>query len=325
METLMRALILFLVSCGLTAAAPVARSDAFPSETVRIIVPYAAGGIADVLARLVGTRMEAAFRQPVIVENKAGANGTIAQQFVAGAKPDGYTLLLGNTSTQVVNAHLYTKLPINIAKAFQPIGLIAASPMMLVVSASSPASNVADLLAAARASAAPLNFGSAGNGSASHLSLVLLATQGKVSLNHVPYKGTAQIAPDLIGGRLDAYFDVPITAMPLLKSGKLKAIGVASRESQPALPGVAPIAATLPGFEMTTWLGLFGPAGVPKERVDRLNRTLATILSEPALRQQLIDQGNEVRAGTAAEFESFIASEMTRIGEVIRAAGIKLD
>jgi tripartite-type tricarboxylate transporter receptor subunit TctC len=261
----------------------------------------------------------------VIVENKAGANGTIAQQFVAGAKPDGYTLLLGNTSTQVVNAHLYTKLPINIAKAFQPIGLIAASPMMLVVSASSPASNVADLLAAARASAAPLNFGSAGNGSASHLSLVLLATQGKVSLNHVPYKGTAQIAPDLIGGRLDAYFDVPITAMPLLKSGKLKAIGVASRESQPALPGVAPIAATLPGFEMTTWLGLFGPAGVPKERVDRLNRTLATILSEPALRQQLIDQGNEVRAGTAAEFESFIASEMTRIGEVIRAAGIKLD
>ena len=141
----MRALILVLASFGLIAAAPAARSDTFPSETIRIIVPYAAGGIADVLARLVGVRMESAFRQPVIVENKAGANGTIAQQFVAGAKPDGYTLLLGNTSTQVVNAHLYTKLPINIAKAFQPIGLIAASPMMLVVSASSPAGNVADL------------------------------------------------------------------------------------------------------------------------------------------------------------------------------------
>lgn len=314
-----------LALLSLLAAAPAARGDAFPTETIRIIVPYAAGGIADVLARLVGTRMEANFKQPVIVENRAGANGTIAQQFVAAAKPDGYTLLLGNTSTQVVNAHLYTKLPINIAKAFQPIGLIAASPMMLVVSAGSPANSVADVLAAARSSATPLNFGSAGNGSASHLSLVLLATQAKISLNHVPYKGTAQIAPDLIGGRLDAYFDVPITAMPLLKSGKLKAIGVASRDPQPALPGVAPIAATLPGFEMTTWLGLFGPAGMPRERVERLNRTLASILTEPAFRQQLIDQGNEVRPGTAVDFETFIGNEMARIGEVIKAAGIKLD
>ncbi len=321
----MRALFVALTLVGLVSAAPVVRSEPFPTETIRIVVPYAAGGIADVLARLVGTRMEAAFKQPVIVENRAGANGTIAQQFVAAAKPDGYTLLLGNTSTQVVNAHLYTKLPINIAKAFQPIGLIAASPMMLVVSAASPANNVADVLASARASATPLNFGSAGNGSASHLSLVLLATQAKISLNHVPYKGTAQIAPDLIGGRLDAYFDVPITAMPLLKAGKLKAIGVASIAAQPALPGVAPIAATLPGFEMTTWLGLFGPAGVPRERVDRLNRALASILADPAFRQQLIDQGNEVRPGTAADFEAFIAGEMSRIGEVIKAAGIKLD
>ncbi len=321
----MRALVATLSVLGLVAGSPAVRADTFPSETIRIVVPYAAGGIADVLARLVGTRMEASFKQPVIVENRAGANGTIAQQFVAAAKPDGYTLLLGNTSTQVVNAHLYTKLPINIAKAFQPVGLIAASPMMLVVSAGSPASNVADILAAARASTTPLNFGSAGNGSASHLSLVLLATQAKISLNHVPYKGTAQIAPDLIGGRLDAYFDVPITAMPLLKSGKLKAIGVASRSPQPALPGVPTIATTLPGFEMTTWLGLFGPAGMPRDRVDRLNRALATILAEPAFRQQLIDQGNEVRPGSAAEFEAFIGNEMTRIGEVIKAAGIKLD
>ena len=321
----MRAVVATLFMLGLLGVAPAARSNGFPSETIRIVVPYAAGGIADVLARLVGTRMESTFKQPVIVENRAGANGTIAQQFVAAAKPDGYTLLLGNTSTQVVNAHLYTKLPINIGKAFQPVGLIAASPMMLVVSASSPATSVADILAAARASSAPLNFGSAGNGSASHLSLVLLATQAGISLNHVPYKGTAQIAPDLIGGRLDAYFDVPITAMPLLKSGKLKAIGVASRDPQPALPGVAPIAATLPGFEMTTWLGLFGPAGMPQDRVERLNRALASILAEPSFRQQLIDQGNEVRPGTAAEFESFVGNEMVRIGEVIKSAGIKLD
>lgn len=301
------------------------RADAYPTEVIKIIVPYAPGGIADVLARLVGSRMEASFKQPVTVENRAGANGTIAQQFVAAAKPDGYTLLLGNTSTQVVNAHLYTKLSINIAKAFQPVGLIASSPMLLVVSSTSPANTVADLVAAAKGAPAPLNFGSAGNGSASHLSLLLLGMQAKISLNHVPYKGTAQIAPDLIGGRLDAYFDTPITAMPLLRSGKLKAIGVASRDPQPALPGVAPIGATLPGYEMSTWLGLFGPAGLPKERVDKLNTTLRAILQEPALRQQLIDQGNEVRPGTAAEFEAFIATEMNRIGELIRAASIKLD
>ena len=301
------------------------RADAYPTEVIKIIVPYAPGGIADVLARLVGSRMEASFKQPVTVENRAGANGTIAQQFVAAAKPDGYTLLLGSTSTQVVNAHLYTKLSINIAKAFQPVGLIASSPMLLVVSSTSPANTVADLVAAAKGAPAPLNFGSAGNGSASHLSLLLLGMQAKISLNHVPYKGTAQIAPDLIGGRLDAYFDTPITAMPLLRSGKLKAIGVASRDPQPALPGVAPIGATLPGYEMSTWLGLFGPAGLPKERVDKLNTTLRAILQEPALRQQLIDQGNEVRPGTAAEFEAFIATEMNRIGELIRAASIKLD
>ena len=321
----MRRLFGLLGLLGLALSAPVARADTFPSEGIRIIVPYAVGGIADVLARLVGTRMEAAFRQPVTVENKAGANGTIAQQFVAGAKPDGYTLLLGNTSTQVVNAHLYTKLPINIAKAFQPIGLIASSPMLLVVSAQSSASKVDDLLAAARSSSVPLNFGSAGNGSASHLSLVLLASQAKISLNHVPYKGTGQIAPDLIGGRLDAYFDVPTTAMPLLKAGKLRAIGVASLQAQPALPGVAPIAASLPGYEMSTWLGLFGPAGMPKDRVDRLNRALVSVLEEPSFRQQLIDQGNEVRAGSADEFETFIAREMSRIGEVIKSAQVRLD
>lgn len=315
-----------LAALAVSAALPLAaQTDSYPSEGIRIIVPYAPGGIADVLARLVGSRLEASFRQPVTVENRAGANGTIAQQFVAAAKPDAYTLLLGNTSTQVVNAHLYTKLNINIAKAFQPVGLIASSPMLLVVSSTSPANSVADLIAAAKAAPAPMNFGSAGNGSASHLSLLLLGMQARISLNHVPYKGTAQIAPDLIGGRLDAYFDTPITAMPLLKSGKLKAIGVASREPQPALPGVAPIAATLSGYEMSTWLGLFGPAGLPKERVDKLNATLRTILQEPGLRQQLIDQGNEVRPGTATEFEAFIASEMTRIGELIRAASIKLD
>ncbi len=302
-----------------------AQSDAYPSEPIRIIVPYAAGGIADVLARLVGTRFEALFKQPVTVENKAGANGTIAQQFVTQAKADGYTLLLGNTSTQVVNAHLYKHLSFNIEKAFQPVGLIASSPMMLVVSSASSINTVSDLLAAGKASAVPLNFGSAGNGSASHLSLVLLANMTGLKINHIPYKGTAQIVPDLIGDRLVAYFDVPGTAMGLLKAGKLKAVGVASQTPQPALPGVPTIAETVPGFEIGTWLGLFAPTGTPRERVDRLNAALRTVLDDPAFRKQLIDQGNEVRPGTAQEFEAFIRKEMVRMGEMIRSAGVKLD
>jgi tripartite-type tricarboxylate transporter receptor subunit TctC len=321
----MRKILLPLTMLALAAAPLAARADNYPTEMIRIVVPYAPGGIADVMGRLAGARLEAAFKVPVTVENRAGANGTIAQQFVAAAKPDGYTLMLGNTATQVVNAHLYTKLNFNIAKAFQPIGLIAASPMLLVVGPGSPIQNVSDLLAAAKSAPAPLNMGSAGNGSASHLSLLLLSVQGKVPLNHVPYKGTSQIAPDLIGGRLDAYFDTPITAMPLLKAGKLKAIGVASLNAQPALPGVPPIAATLPGFELTTWLGLFAPAGVPRERLERVNAALRAMTDDPAARENLVNQGNEVRSLTIAEFESFVASEMNRIGELLRSAAIKLE
>jgi tripartite-type tricarboxylate transporter receptor subunit TctC len=300
-----------------------ARANEFPSEPIKIVVPYATGGIADVLARLVGARLEALVKQPVIVENRSGGNGTIAMQFVAQAKPDGYTLLLGNTGTQVVNRFLYKNLPFDVVRGFQPIGKIAQTPMLLVVSAASPANTVADIVAMGRASQTPLNVGSSGNGSASHLGLVMLSSMAKIDLAHVPYRGSSQIVPDLIGGRLAAFFDTPPTSLSLIRAGKLKPLGVGSRERQPALPDVPTIAETIPGFELTTWLGLFAPAGLAPDRLAQLNTALRKVLEEPSFRKQLVDQGNEVLPNTPAEFGEFIEQEAARIGALVQSADIR--
>jgi len=299
------------------------RAQTFPSEPIKIIVPYAVGGIADVLARLVGARFESILKLPVVVENRSGSNGTIAMQFVAQAKPDGYTLLLGNLGTQVVNRYLYENLPFDIKRGFQPIGQIAATPMLLVVAANSPANSVADIIAAGKSASAQLNFGSGGSGSASHLGLVMLATMAKIDIAHVPYRGSSQIVPDLIGGRLTAYFDTPPTSLSLISAGKLKPLGVASLERQPALPGVPTIAETIPGFELLSWLGLFAPAGLPLDRVNKLNETLKTVLLEPNFRKQLVDQGNEVLPSSPQEFSDFIEREAIRIGVLVQTAGIR--
>jgi tripartite-type tricarboxylate transporter receptor subunit TctC len=309
----------------LATAADAARADEYPSGPVRIVVPYAAGGIADVLARLVGARLEAKWRTPVVVENRPGANGTIAQQFVARARPDGHTLLLGNTGTQVVNRFLYRDLPFDLEKDFQPIGLIASTPMLLVVAPSHPANSVAELVAMARAAPGRMNFGSAGNGSASHLALAMLASRAGIEIAHVPYRGTSAILPDLVGGRLQAYFDVPITALGPIRAGTIKPLGIASLQRQPALPDVPTIAETIPGFEIASWLGLFAPAGLPPERTRKLNRELRAILAEPDFRRQLVEQGNEVLPNTPEEFDAFIRRETTRIAEVVAAAGIRAE
>jgi tripartite-type tricarboxylate transporter receptor subunit TctC len=299
------------------------RAQSFPSEPIKIIVPYAVGGIADVLARLVGARFESILKLPVVVENRSGSNGTIAMQFVAQAKPDGYTLLLGNLGTQVVNRYLYVNLPFDIKRGFQPIGQIAATPMLLVVAGNSPANSVADIIASGKNASAQLNFGSGGSGSASHLGLIMLATMAKIDIAHVPYRGSSQIVPDLIGGRLTAYFDTPPTSLSLIGAGKLKPLGVASLERQPALPGVPTIAETIPGFELLSWLGLFAPAGLPLDRVNKLNETLKTVLLEPNFRKQLIDQGNEVLSSSPQEFSEFIEREAVRIGVLVQTAGIR--
>ena len=299
------------------------RAQTFPSEPIKIIVPYAVGGIADVLARLVGARFESILKLPVVVENRSGSNGTIAMQFVAQAKPDGYTLLLGNLGTQVVNRYLYVNLPFDIKRGFQPIGQIAATPMLLVVAGNSPANSVADIIASGKNASAQLNFGSGGSGSASHLGLIMLATMAKIDIAHVPYRGSSQIVPDLIGGRLTAYFDTPPTSLSLIGAGKLKPLGVASLERQPALPGVPTIAETIPGFELLSWLGLFAPAGLPFDRVNKLNETLKTVLLEPNFRKQLIDQGNEVLSSSPQEFSEFIEREAVRIGVLVQTAGIR--
>ncbi len=318
-----RQLLLWCVMVIAVFGLPKSHAESFPDQPIRIIVPYSAGGIADVLARVVGAEFEKIFKQPVVVENKPGANGTIAQQAVADAKPNGYTLLLGNTSTQVINRFLYKKLAFNLETAFEPVGKIAFTPMLLVVAADSPYNSVSDVLGAAKDKSKALNFGSAGIGAASHLALVMFTSMGNVEIAHIPYKGTANIRPDIMGGRLSGYFDVPATALGLINSGKLKAIGIASKTRQPVLPNVPAIAETIEGFEIGSWLGLFAPAGTPKDRIALLNKALNQVLAEPRVKNQLVSQGNEVLPTTPQEFATFISKEAVRLAALTQKAGIQ--
>jgi tripartite-type tricarboxylate transporter receptor subunit TctC len=320
--------LIWMLSSAAAVTSVSAASDAidrYPDGPVRIIVPYPVAGMADVLARLVSVRLEKLLKQPITVENRIGANGTIGQQVVAQSKPDGYTLLLGNTGTQVVNRFLYTKLSFDIEKSFQPVGLIASTPMLLVVRGDSSMSSVDDLLKGARSSTTPLNIGSGGNGSAAHLALVQLSNATGINFTHVPYRGTSQIVPDLIGGRLTAYFDTPLTAAALIKAGKLKPLGIASLKRQPAFPNLPTVAETVPGFETLSWLGLFAPSGVPQGRIDTLNAALNTVLADPEVRRHLVESGNEVKPASAQAFETFIKVEAARVQKLVKDGNIRSD
>ncbi|MGE0798446.1 MAG: Bug family tripartite tricarboxylate transporter substrate binding protein [Lautropia sp.] len=319
------AAIAVVVAIG-TLTAPVSvRANSYPAKAVKIIVPYSAGGIADILARRVGVQFERNFTQPFVVENRTGANGTIAQQAVAQSTPDGYTLLLGNIGTQVVNRFTFSKLAFDIEKSFQPIGLIGSSPMLLVTAADSPINTVADLLNAAKGRASALTMGTAGNASAAHLCMALLTKLSGTPFTAVPYRGASQIIPDLIAGRVVAFFDTPMTAMPLIQGGKIKPIAVTGTKRLSVMPDVPTVAETVSGFEYTTWLGLFAPRGTPADRVDTLNSALAVALENPEMRSFLIGTGSEIVPMTPNQFDLFIENESVRIGALIRSSDIRLE
>jgi len=322
-QTGLTSLFVWVFSSFLTLGPSGAIAKSYPVESIRIVVPYAAGGIADRLARLVGVRLEPLLKQSIVVENRSGANGTIAQQYVAQSKADGYTLLLGNTGTQVVNRVLYPNFSVDLATAFDPIGMIAITPMLLVVANNSPLNNIKDVIDAARAAPGKIDFGSAGNGSLSHVALALLNAQAGVNIAHVPYRGTSQVIPDLLGGRLTGYFDVPATAFGPINAKSLKPIGIASLKRLAVLPDVPTIAETLPGFEATTWLGLFSPMGTPSDRIEKLNKALNQVLQEPEFSKLLVEQGNEIRLMTPSQFGAFINEEAKRMQQLAQSAGIR--
>jgi len=297
----------------------------YPSAPVRIVVPFQAGGLTDILARAIAQHASQHLGQQFIVENKAGASGNIGADFVAKSRPDGYTLLMGSIGTNAVNAHLFSRMPYDTLKDFAPIGLVASGTLMLVAHPSVPVTDMKSLLAYARAHPGKLTYASGGAGASQHLAGELLKTMAKVDIVHVPYKGVVQGVTDVVAGQVDLTFDLA-TVEPHIRAGKLRPIAVANGKRSSAFPDVPTIAeAGVPGYEASAWYGLFAPAGTPPAVIARLNAEVVGALKEPALRQRLAALGAEPAGSSPEELARFVRAEYDKWGQVVREAGIRLD
>lgn len=301
-------------------------AEPYPSKAVRIVVPFAAGGSTDLLARNVAQRLNEVWKQPVIVENRAGGGGIIGSEYVVKSPADGYMLLLGTNTTNAVAASLYAKLPYDVQRDFAPITEIATIPQLLSVHPSIPAKSLKDLVALATARPNQLNFGTAGSGSASHMAMALFESMAKIKMVHVPYKGTGPALIELLGGHLSLMFDVIMTSLSHVQSGKLRALAVSSLQRSPTAPQIPTVAESgYPGFEAMVWFGLFAPAGTPPEAIRRVSEETSRVVSTPSMRELLGGQGLEIVASNPADFAARVNGEIVKWRKVIREAGIKLE
>jgi tripartite-type tricarboxylate transporter receptor subunit TctC len=290
---------------------------------VHIIVPYPAGGVADLLPRTVGQKLSEKWGQPVIVENKPGASGNIGMELGARSAPDGYTIVLAPTGNLTVNPFLF-KLPFDVAKDFTPITVLATSPNVLVVHPSVPAKNFRELIAYAKANPGKLNFSSPGEGSGAHLAGELLNIEAGIQATHIPYKGMAPAVTDLLGGQVQMMFAGISTVLPHIKSGKLLPIAIATSQRSPQLPEVPTVAESgLPGFDVTSWYGLVVPAGTRPEIVQKLYRDIAEALRGEDVRGKLAALGLDPMGNSPEAFERMIGAESRKWSEIVRKANIK--
>ncbi len=314
----------FLLSLVLLLFAHAASGQSFPNKPIRLIAPFAAGGALDLIARGVGAKLAESMGQPVMVENRAGASGAIGSEAVARSAPDGYTLLLGATTTHGVNPALNPKLPYDPVKDFTPVSLVATIPHALVVNPSLPVNSVQDLVKYAR-SGHPLNYGSAGNGSPHHLAAELFKSMSGIQAVHVPYKGSGPALADLMSGQIQ-FISVELTAAePYLKSGKLKALATATAERVPGLSLPTVGESGYPGFEVTSWYAIFGPAAMPAELTGKLSAEIAKAVNETDLRDRLKGLGTTPIGSTPEVLAAHVRSELDRWTKVVRIAGIKPD
>ena len=303
-----------------------ALAQAWPSKPIRIVIPYAVGGSSDITGRLIAKSLSVRLNQPVVVENRAGAGGTLGHEVVAKAPADGYTLLFSAAGPLAVSPHTYSKLSYEPIKGFEPITLVATQPLLLVVNPALKVNNVAELIKEAQTRSGKLSYGSFGNGSAAHLAGEYFKTLAKVDMVHVPYKGSGPALVDLVGGQIDLMFDVFSTAAPLAKSGKLRPLAITANERSPQFPDVPTMEqAGVTGFEAGTWFGLLAPAGSPKSVIEQLSKTMNLVLEEKDLRDTLASQGASVRGGTPAQFSMFFLAEYDKWGKIVKAAGVKAD
>ena len=317
------ALIVAAALAASTGAA--AQAQDYPTKTVRLLIGFAAGGPADAIGRLFGEKLNRAWGQPVIADNRVGASGNIAAEVVARAAPDGYTLFVAPNS-HVTNGALYKDLSFDPIKDFTPISQIAYYSLVLVTNPAVPVHSVKELVAYARAHPNKLAFGSAGTGTPTHLASELFAAAAGIDIVPVPYKGAAPATSDLLGGQIQFMFNNPLSALSLVKSGKLRAIATTGLQRSATTPEVPTVAESgYPGFEAGTWYAFMGPAGMPKEIVDKIASELALISKMPDVRERLLAQGIETRASTPEELASIMRSDFEKWSSVIRKANIKVN
>ncbi len=303
-----------------------ALAQAYPTKPVTIIVPFAAGGTTDILARIIGQALTAELGQSVVVDNRAGAGGNIGGQAAAKATPDGHTLFMGTVGTHAINASLYKKMPFDPVKDFAPLSRVANVPNLLVANPNQPFKSVKDLIAYAKANPGKVNFGSSGNGSSIHLSGELFKSLAKVDMVHVPYKGSAPAVTDLLGNQIAIMFDNMPSAIQHVRSGKLVPIAVTTAKRSPELPNVPTIAeAGLPGYEATSWFGMFAPAGTPAPVLAQLNKALVKVLNQADVAKKINEQGAETYSETPEQFAAFIQAESAKWGKVVKESGASLD
>jgi tripartite-type tricarboxylate transporter receptor subunit TctC len=301
-----------------------ALAQAYPSRPVRFVVPFPPGGATDIIARVLAQKMSEAWVQPVVVENRAGAAGAIGSDAVAKAAPDGYTILMGTTSTHAVNPAINPKLPYNNVTDFAAVTLVATFPNVLVAHPST-ANSLQELIAVLKKNPGKYNFGSSGAGSSTHLTGELFKLMTQTDTNHIPYKGTGPLLNDLMAGHVAFAFDQITGVMPFIQAGRMRALGVASTERNAALPDVPAIAEVLPGFEATAWVGIFAPARTPAEVTGRIQAETKRILALPDVAQRMKEFGATPVASAPAQFGAFVAQDTEKWRSLVSSAKIKIE
>lgn len=323
--------LLTALSLGLSLALLVlplgAVAQSYPSRPIKLVVTYATGGITDIIARSVAAKMSVSLGQPIVVENKTGASGNIGGEAVVRAPADGYTLLLGASGPLAVNPSLMASMPFDPVKDLTPIGLLATSPGVLVVGPQVPANNVKDLIALVRSSPGKFSYASSGNGGIPHLSGEQFKMMTGLDITHIPYRGDAPAINDVMGGQVQIGFPAPGSALPLIKAGRVKALGVGAAARTAALPDVPTISeAGVPGYALIGWFSIFGPAGTPGDIVKRLNVEMRKALDDPQIRRQFLDLGIDAAEPMSPEqFGQFHKAEIAKFSKLVRSANIKLE
>jgi tripartite-type tricarboxylate transporter receptor subunit TctC len=302
-----------------------AAAQPYPAKPIRIIVPFPAGGIADVYARLIGARIGESWGQPVVVENRTGAGGNIGADAVAKSPPDGYTIAMGSLGTHAVNVSLFAKMPYDPVRDFAPIAHVLEAEGLLVVHPSVAAQNVAELIGLLRAKPGAMTYASAGMGTASHLAGELFKVLAKVDMVHVPYKGNVPAITDLLAGQTALLFATMPTVLPHAKAGKLRALATIGAARAAAAPELPTVAETLPGFEVNNWIGLFAPAGTPADIVQRWNAEVLRTMQSPQIQARLPAEGARFIPTTPEQFGAFVKAEIAKWAPVVKASGARVE